>query len=76
MINSCWDDTYFSFTTKNTCAFFRRIDPARIFQGFPDWELSQEQVHLIRRSGLVPDTLLCLGMENMENSRCLDEFEG
>eukprot|EP00435_Cladocopium_sp_Y103_P038901 s1767_g10.t1 len=30
----------------------------RIFQGFPDWELSQEQVHLIRRSGLVPDTLL------------------
>eukprot|EP00438_Fugacium_kawagutii_P015149 Skav220618 [mRNA] locus=scaffold507:369742:370758:+ [translate_table: standard] len=31
---------------------------SRIFQGFPDWELSSEQVHLIRQQGLVPDRLL------------------
>ena len=33
----------------------------RIFHGFPDWELSMEQVHAIRRQKLVPDGLLCLG---------------
>lgn len=33
----------------------------RIFHGFPDCELSMEQVHAIRRQKLVPDGLLCLG---------------
>jgi len=41
---------------------------SRIFHGFPDWELSMEQVHAIRRQKLVPDGLLLDWWEQHRNA--------